>query len=244
MASPETGPRRLYLFQVATDTIPIRDQPTDISAGCYLVQTADSRNILIDTGIPRDYAPPGAPPIRHGQDVIEQLNCLGITPGQIETVICTHFDIDHVGYHSSFPNAEFVVQSRHFAAAEKGGPRFELARPYWDAPGLRYRLVEGDTELLPGLCLIETSGHVTGHQSVLIDLPETGPVLLTIDAVPVASLFSRERVKTSMDEDEEDVRASARKLLDLVEREEIALTIFHHDGAQWERLRMAPEWYG
>jgi N-acyl homoserine lactone hydrolase len=34
---------------------------------------------------------------------------------------------------------------------------------------------------LPG----PTSGHVPGHQSVLVRLPQTGPVLLAIDAVPV-----------------------------------------------------------
>ena len=50
----------------------------------------------------------------------------------------------------------------------------------------RIRLVDGDTELLPGLELIETSGHVPGHQSVLVRLPKTGAILLPIDAVPFA----------------------------------------------------------
>lgn len=244
MASSEAGPRRLYLFQVATDTIPIGGQPVDISVGCYLVQTGDGRNILIDTGIPQDYAPPGAPPIRHGMHVVEHLDALGIAPEQIDTVICTHFDIDHVGYHASFPSAEFVVQRGHAEAAKQDGPRFAMTQSHWDRPERRYRMVDGDVELLPGLRLIETSGHVAGHQSVMVDLPETGPVLLAIDAAPVASLFSRDRVKTSMDEDEEGVRASTNKLLDLVEREKVALVVFHHDGAQWETLRTSPEWYG
>jgi glyoxylase-like metal-dependent hydrolase (beta-lactamase superfamily II) len=34
--------------------------------------------------------------------------------------------------------------------------------------------VEGDSELLPGLELIETSGHVLGHQSVLARLLKKG----------------------------------------------------------------------
>jgi len=63
---------------------------------------------------------------------------------------------------------------------------FCCIRPQWDQPIERIRLVDGDTELLPGLELIETSGHVPGHQSVLVRLPKTGAVLLTIDAVPSA----------------------------------------------------------
>lgn len=47
------------------------------------------------------------------------------------------------------------------------------ATPFEPMPG-RIRLVDGDTELLPGLELIETSGHVPGHQSVLVRLPKTG----------------------------------------------------------------------
>jgi N-acyl homoserine lactone hydrolase len=49
--------------------------------------------------------------------------------------------------------------------------------------------VDGDTELLPGLTLLETSGHTPGHQSVLVRLPQTGPVLLAIDAVVMERFF-------------------------------------------------------
>jgi len=39
-----------------------------------------------------------------------------------------------------------------------------------------------------------------------------------------------------MDDDEEQLRASTRKLLALVEREQVALVIFGHDGLQWQTL--------
>ena len=48
------------------------------------------------------------------------------------------------------------------------------------SPIVRFREVEGDVEILPGTHVIETSGHVTGHQSVLLHLPNTGAVLLPI----------------------------------------------------------------
>ena len=63
--------------------------------------------------------------------------------------------------------------------AASGGPRRGAAanRPRWDAPGLRHRLIDGGAVLPPGVELIATPGHVPGHQSVLVRLPRTGPVL-------------------------------------------------------------------
>ena len=107
----------------------------------------------------------------------------------------------------------------------------------------RIRLVDGDTELLPGLKLIETSGHVPGHQSVLVRLPKTGSILLTIDAVPFGAGFTRDEQDDGSNPDAEAIRVSTIKLLDLVEREHIRLVIFGHDQGQWETFKQAPEFY-
>jgi N-acyl homoserine lactone hydrolase len=39
------------------------------------------------------------------------------------------------------------------------------------------------------------------------------------------------------------MRASTRKLLEIAAREQVTLTVFHHDGAQWQTLKKAPDWY-
>ncbi|WP_246035469.1 hypothetical protein [Dictyobacter kobayashii] len=74
-------------------------------------------------------------------------------------------------------------------------------------------------------------------------MPQTGPVLLTIDAVLMQFAFTPDRPAWPMDENEEQVRASTRKLLALVEQEQIALVIFGHDGHQWQTLKTAPDYY-
>ena len=107
----------------------------------------------------------------------------------------------------------------------------------------RIRLVDGDTELLPGLELIETSGHVPGHQSVLVRLPKTGAIVLPIDAVPIGSGFTRDEQDDGSNPDARSIRGSRMKLLDLVEREHIGLVIFGHDKEQWEGLKKLPEYY-
>ena len=245
MTPTNTGPRRLYLLQLSTTTVPLAGGHTlEMVSGCYLIEAGDGRHILIDTGLPADASQgPGRPPAENEKNVIAHLADLGLRPHDIDLLICTHFDVDHAGYHDAFTKAELIVQRTHYNLARGGHPRFDPARAHWDDPALHYRLVDGDTDLLPGLTLLETSGHALGHQSVLVRLPQTGPVLLAIDAVMMGRLFTPERKAWPADDDEQQLRASTQKLLDIVEREHVALTIFGHDGEQWRTLKKAPSWY-
>lgn len=237
--------KRLYLLQSGTANMPTpTGQTLAMCYGSYLVQTSEGQHILIDTGTPSDMPQrPGGPVVEHKQNVIEYLAMLDLQPSDITMVISTHFDIDHCGYHDAFPQAEFIVQRDHYELARSGYPRFAMGSAHWDNPALQYRQVEGDTELFPGLSLLATPGHCPGHQSVLLQLPETGPVLLAIDAVALQRSFTPDRQKGPMDENEEQLRASTVKLLDLVEREKVALTVHHHDGSQWATLKLAPKFY-
>jgi N-acyl homoserine lactone hydrolase len=183
------------------------------------------------------------PAAEQEKNVITHLADLGLRPDDIDMLVCTHFDIDHVGYHDAFTKAQLIVQREHYTLAKSGHPRFANARAHWDHPSLHYHIIDGDIELLPGLTLLETSGHTPGHQSVLVHLPQTGSVLLTIDAVMMQRLFTPDRQAWSADDNEEQLRASTRKLLDVVEREHVALVIFGHDGLQWQTLKKAPEYY-
>jgi len=227
--------KRLYLMQVGS--MPEYQVPIV----CYLVQTDDGKNILIDSGLP-EIIPEDQREFVNEQMVFEQLTTIGLQPDNIDIVISTHYDFDHAGNHGAFTKAKYVVQRAHHEHAP-GNVRFALTRPQWDQPMERIRLVGGDTELLPGLELIETSGHVPGHQSALVRLPKTGAVLLTIDAVPFREGFVRDLADDGSNPDAEAIRASTNKLLDLVEREKVGLVIFGHDPEQWEGLKKLPEYY-
>jgi N-acyl homoserine lactone hydrolase len=240
----DAKPQRLYLFQLSTTRVPTGSQPLQMVSGCYLVEMSNGEHILIDSGLPDDVAlPAGMPPASNKKNVLEHLRDLNLAPDDIGTVICTHFDVDHAGFHDAFPQAEFVVQRAHYELARGGHPRFASARAHWDHPALRYRLIDDDTDLFPGFTLLETSGHAPGHQSVLLRLPQTGSVLLAIDAVMMQRLFTPERLAWPMDDNQEQLRASTQKLLDVVEREHVALVVFGHDGEQWQTLKKAPAYY-
>jgi N-acyl homoserine lactone hydrolase len=241
----EVSPQKLYLLQLSTTSLPLPNGRTlEMISGCYLVEMGDGKHILIDTGLAPDaLLPPQAPPAQNKKNVLEHLATLQLSPDDIDILICTHFDMDHAGYNDAFTKAELIVQRKHYELARNGHPRLAAARAHWDHPALRYRLVDGDTELLAGITLLETSGHVAGHQSVLLHLPQTGLVLLAADAVMIQRTFTLDRKAWPNDDNEEELRASTRKLLDLSERENVKLVIFGHDGEQWKTLKKAPECY-
>ena len=246
MTLPTATPQRLYLMQLSAATVPIAPGRTLAMVNvCYLVTMSDGTYVLIDSGLPpASELPPGLAPMDdNAKTVIEQLAALGLRPADIDIVICTHFDIDHAGHHDAFPQAEFVVQRDHYEQARGGFPRYAPVRAHWDHPDLRYTLVDGDFELRPGLNLLATPGHALGHQSVLVRLPQTGPVLLAIDAVILARLFTPDRQAGPTDDNEEQLRAGTQKLLDVAAREQAALVVFGHDGEQWQTLVKAPAYY-
>ncbi len=74
MTTNIAAPQRLYLMQVAA--LP----QINIPIVCYLVQTGDGTNILIDSGLPEGaQPPPGVPMPVMGQNVLEQLAQLAST---------------------------------------------------------------------------------------------------------------------------------------------------------------------
>jgi N-acyl homoserine lactone hydrolase len=159
---------------------------------CYLVQFSDGVNVLIDSGIAADHQPPvGAPSPTHETDIIKQLAALCLRPDEIDFLICTHFDADHAGYHSAFTHAELVLRRSHYEVARGGHPRFASTRSHWDPPALRYRLLDVDTELLPGLTLIKTSGHAPGHQSALVRPPRMGATAFNLPfSIPALTVLA------------------------------------------------------
>lgn len=252
---------RLYLMQLGLLT----DGGTPFPG--YLIQTDDGTNVLVDTGWPRSMIgayrdPVGAIPdipsddeavrqtvavarrtrIEEDDFVINRLAALGLAPRDIDLLICTHLDPDHAGNHDLFPDAELVIQRRQYQIAREY-QRFTMMGAPWDVPGLRYRQVEGDTQLLPGIELIESSGHVPGHQAVLVRLPETGPVLLAIDAIGWHGQLVPGAAMRVFDMDEAQTRNTIRTLTERAEREGVRLLVFGHDSEQWPTLRKSPDFY-
>ena len=213
------------------------------------LEGSDGTAVLVDTGFP-EQAYRAADPAHWARAtpadwVVNRLAALGLAPADIGYLVVTHLDPDHAGSFDAFPDAEIVVQRDHLAAARSGRfARFTQTRALWDDPAARWREVDGDAELLPGIELIASPGHVPGHQSVLLRLPETGPVLLAADALP--RRFEPHRPETRppnpFDLDPAAALDSALRLYARAEREG-ALLIAGHDPDQWRDLKTSPDFY-
>ena len=167
-----------------------------------------------------------------------QLSLLGLEPEEVTELVITHGDIDHVGGIGDFPGATIVVSR---SERETGPPRyFGDVRPLQWPAAARYRLLDADEELAPGVGLLVTPGHSPGHLSLVVRLRETGTVVLACDAI------SREaELATGINggaTDADAARRSAERLVDLARRHD-ALLVYGHDPAQRTSLRHAPDVY-
>src|SRR5215472_9699203 len=156
-----------------------------IPVTCYVIRTSDAV-ILFDTGLsPR--AVPGllrADPLARFTDedlLVHRLDSLGLEPKDVDLVVLSHLHFDHAGGAALFTASTLVVQRDEYAHAQYPPAFFApfYYRKNFDLPGYRWRLLDGDTELVPGVTVLRSDGHTPGHQSLLVELPETGPVILT-----------------------------------------------------------------
>ncbi len=151
---------------------------------CLLIETG-SKRVLIDTGFGSKLTDKHRRHINaeEGDPLTKSLAQCGLTPADIDVVVFTHLHFDHAGGATSFdesgelvptfPRAEYVVQRREWMIATASLP--ELRGAYNDdnllplsASG-QLRLIDGDTEIVPGLHALVTGGHTDGHQAIVIE---------------------------------------------------------------------------
>jgi glyoxylase-like metal-dependent hydrolase (beta-lactamase superfamily II) len=134
--------------------------------------------VLVDTGVggPQKWLDDWRVVNRSVADALDEL---GMTPGDIGLVINTHLHFDHCGQNAVFKHAAFYVQRAELDRARLESPKLTDWFDFMDA---RFELMDGDTEILPGLSVIATPGHTAGHQSVLVRSADGGTDVLVGDA--------------------------------------------------------------
>ena len=161
-------------------------------------------------------------------------------------VVQSHLHLDHTGAIGRFPNAQHIVQRAEYDYAFN--PHWFAAAAYiradFDRPGLNWKFLGGeytDNYDLFGdgrIRMIFTPGHSPGHQSFLITLPKTGPILLTIDAAYTMDHWNNRRCRAVVTS--ADAADSVAKLRQDCRAIPARWSSPGHDPNNWEAFLKAP----
>lgn len=147
-----------------------------------LIVESQGQRIIVDTCIGNDKKLPGMDYWSGRQsDFLTRLAAAGAPADSVDTVLCTHLHVDHVGWNTrmqdgrwvpTFGNARYLWNRAEYAYWDKAkGAMFESlmsesVRPVFDA-GL-VDLVDEDHDVTDEVRLEPTPGHTPGHLSVHI----------------------------------------------------------------------------
>lgn len=216
---------------------------------CYLIRHP-SGDLLWDGGIPDALAanPEG---LKSGPFTITvpktfaaQLQELGLTPADIEYFSISHSHFDHLGNSGQLTAATFLVdkEERDWMFREEARKSEEF-QTYASLEAAKTTLIEGDADYDVfgdgSVKLVAAPGHTPGHRVALVDLPQSGLVLLTGDLYHLAE--SREkRTIPAFNTDRAQTLASIDKV-EALAKDTGARVIRQHVPDDFEALPRLPE---
>ena len=190
-----------------------------------LIVEGEGRRIVIDTCLGNDK--PRNQPFFHMLQTpfLRDLTDAGFAPDAIDTVICTHLHVDHVGWNTvfvdgawvpTFPNARYLlsrIDVEHWAVTEspEGDLFGDSVKPVIDA-GLA-DLVDAPFAVTGEVSLIPTPGHSPGHVSVRI-ASGGEEAIITGDVMHHPSQCARPSWASSFDVDAAHAEKTRREFLD------------------------------
>lgn len=174
------------MFGVVPKTLWERAIPADernrirLSLTCLLVR-AGKRNVVVETGIGDKFELKFADiyGVEKTTTLPDELKRRGLQPEDIDIVINTHLHFDHCGWNTrfvdgkavpTFPNATYYLQRGELEHARLPTDR-DRASYFPDnfepmAASGQWQLVEGESEVLPGIELVPMPGHTRDMQCV------------------------------------------------------------------------------
>lgn len=182
---------------------------------------------------------------------VPALKAAGFDPADVRYVLQSHLHLDHTGALGAiheFPNAAVLATRSEYEYAF--APDWFAAGGYiqkdFNKPGVPWALLE-DTE--DGYDVFgdgtircwRTPGHAPGHQSFEVTLPNSGTMLLTVDAAYTMDHWEEKALPGFLASAVDSVRSV--KKLHRIARRSHATVVTGHDPDAWPRFKHSPDAY-
>jgi glyoxylase-like metal-dependent hydrolase (beta-lactamase superfamily II) len=259
-STQSAGSLKLYVFEcgrvLARDLSlfnPLIKKGTEMEmvTPCYLIQHKQG-TLIWDAGLSDELIKTPA-----GVDVLDgafhmsvkttltsQLNAIHVDPLSVNYLAFSHLHNDHTGNAKLFINATWLMQESEYQVAY--GPNADQygyhPDDYANLPDVRIVKLHGEYDVFGdgSVTIIPTPGHSAGHQSLLVNLSDTGPVLLSGDLYHFQ--FNRDHYGIPVWNDKKATIRSFALVDELLEKTNAQLWI-HHDKPQFDVLKKSPDYY-
>lgn len=229
-----------------------KDDLVDLPVMCFLLRHAQG-NVLFDTGCHPSIAE--TPEARWGgmakfmvplhgrrENVVDELDTLGLKPEDIDVVVNSHLHTDHCGCNAFFTRATFIAHAEEVATAKApdAGKKGYVAAD-WDLP-MQLDPITAQRDLFGDgrIVLVPVPGHTPGSTGALVALDRSGVFFLASDAVALGELLDHDYQARNNWNQELALQSMAeiRRI-----RAQGATVIYGHDLAQWDALQKGAQAY-
>jgi glyoxylase-like metal-dependent hydrolase (beta-lactamase superfamily II) len=214
-----------------------------------LVVETPTRRIVVDTGLGNDKKDRTVPTWndRHGP-FLDDLAAAGFPPESIDTVLCTHLHVDHVGWNTRivggrwvptfekarylFSEHEYIYWRDHSTEPDKAAIFRDSVAPIIEAK--KADLIASDASICEEITLIPTPGHSPGHVSLHIrSAGEEG--LLTGDVAHHPCQMAHLDWSSTADSDPNQSAQTRRELFSRLADREVLVIGGHFDAGHIKR---------
>ncbi len=249
---------KLYIFDCGTlksgnpDVLLARGvTTTDMSVTAYLV-VHPRGTLLWDTGvIPDDLIQPGGTTEARAtvhKTLRSQLAEIGYKPSDITYLALSHNHYDHSANANSFAGSTWLVQKAERAAMFPDTPPqnpSNAASRFSALKNSKSVLLDGDHDVFGdgSVVIVATPGHTPGHQSLLVNLRNTGPVVLSGDLYhyPAERTLRDFTPFAALGNPEMEVASKAK--MEALLKEKKATLWIQHDILAYAQLKKSPAFY-
>ncbi|MCX5847147.1 MAG: N-acyl homoserine lactonase family protein [Deltaproteobacteria bacterium] len=188
------------------------------------------------------------PVMSEEQWCVNAIQKVGYKPKDVKYVILSHLHLDHAGCVGHFPNARYIVQrdELHYAYTPDYFMKLAYIRKDFDKP-VDWLILNGwrddkfDLFNDGKLIIYLTPGHTPGHQSILVNLPKTGPMFFAADSCYTLENLNNNVLSGLAWNFGESVKSVERmKALQSLHGAQI---VTGHDPEGWKAYKQAPKFY-